>query len=118
MPKTKKRKTTPKIGVMAQRKANIEAAEKLRRDCVLDGAKRAAEMGAKIGEAADDEAFKALKDGGMPIDGARVALIRLGMQRAGRLVEKKEITGSIDRPLRDATDDELLALVEKRKDDK
>lgn len=115
MKKTDKEKP---MGVRARQAANIEAMRKAKTECLVDIAKRAAEMGAKIGEAADSEALQALKDGRKPIDGARVALIRLGMQRAGRLVEKKEISGSIDRPLRDATDDELLALVEKRKDDK
>lgn len=111
--------------------AIIAAREQAERDL----AAKAVDIAHQIGTEADAKLLKILKGNGllpMPeknkqgkvVEGELaiqaspqlVAAIRLGLQRSGRLIERVEST-DIKRPLRDASESELIAELEGRSGD-
>jgi len=121
-----------KPNAKAKRMAAIIAA---REQAERDLAAKAVDIAHQIGTEADAKLLKILKGNGllpMPeknkqgkvVEGELaiqaspqlVAAIRLGLQRSGRLIERVEST-DIKRPLRDASESELIAELEGRSGD-
>ena len=105
-------------------KKRIEQLREARAQAERDLAAQAVSIEHRIGTEADEKLLKILQGNGMlPMPGSGdlalqaspqlVAAIRLGLQRSGRLVEKQEIT-DVRRPLREASESELIAELEGR----